>query len=43
MKKNEINDPAHDFEHIMRVFKNAQKICNHEKANKKLYSVLFIT
>ena len=30
------NDSAHDFEHIMRVYKNAQKICNHEKANKKL-------
>ena len=30
------NDPAHDFEHIMRVYKNAQKICKKEKANKKL-------
>ena len=30
------NDPAHDFEHIMRVYKNAEKICKNEKANKKL-------
>ncbi|MCV0431310.1 HD domain-containing protein [Nitrosopumilus sp.] len=39
--KNEIkemmdNDPAHDFEHIMRVYKNAQKLCKQEKVNKKL-------
>jgi len=31
-----INDSAHDFEHIMRVFKNAQNICKKENANKKL-------
>ena len=31
-----INDSAHDFEHIMRVFKNAQKICKKENANEKL-------
>ncbi|GKS66810.1 phosphohydrolase [Nitrosarchaeum sp.] len=30
------NDSAHDFEHIMRVFKNAQKICKKENANEKL-------
>ena len=30
------NDPAHDFEHVMRVFKNAESICKKEKANKKL-------
>ena len=30
------NDPAHDFEHVMRVYKNAQKICKKEKANEKL-------
>ena len=30
------NDPAHDFEHIMRVYKNAEKICKTENANKKL-------
>ena len=30
------NDPAHDFEHVMRVYHNAQKICKKEKANKKL-------
>jgi len=31
-----INDSAHDFEHIMRVFKNAKKICEKENANEKL-------
>ncbi|MBT8173824.1 MAG: HD domain-containing protein [Nitrosopumilus sp.] len=30
------NDPAHDFEHIMRVYKNAKKICKKERANEKL-------
>lgn len=30
------NDPAHDFDHIMRVYKNAKKICNEEKVNPKL-------
>jgi uncharacterized protein len=30
------NDPAHDFNHIMRVYKNAQKLCKKEKANEKL-------
>ena len=30
------NDSAHDFEHIMRVYKNAQKLCKKEKANEKL-------
>ena len=25
------NDPAHDFEHIMRVYRNAEKICKFEK------------
>jgi len=30
------NDPAHDFAHIMRVYKNAQKICKQERANEKL-------
>tara|TARA_B100000470_G_scaffold133543_1_gene103445 strand:+ start:980 stop:1612 length:633 start_codon:yes stop_codon:yes gene_type:complete len=36
------NDPAHDFEHIMRVYRNAERICKNEKANKKvvLISVL---
>ena len=33
MKK---NDPAHDFEHVLRVYSNAEKICKKEKANKKL-------
>ncbi len=30
------NDPAHDFEHIMRVYRNAQKMCKNENANPKL-------
>ncbi|NDB31855.1 MAG: HD domain-containing protein [Nitrososphaeria archaeon] len=30
------NDPAHDYSHILRVYKNAQKIAKHEKANSKL-------
>ncbi len=30
------NDPAHDFNHIMRVYKNAQKLCKKEKANQKI-------
>ncbi len=30
------NDPSHDFNHIMRVYKNAQKLCKKEKANEKL-------
>ncbi len=35
-KKMEKNDLAHDFEHIMRVYKNAQKIGMKEKVNMKL-------
>ena len=39
--KNEVidiidNDPAHDFEHVMRVYNNAKKIAKKEKANQKL-------
>ena len=30
------NDSAHDFEHVMRVYKNAKKICKKENANEKL-------
>jgi uncharacterized protein len=30
------NDTAHDFDHVMRVYKNAQRITKNEKANKKL-------
>ena len=30
------HDSAHDFEHIMRVYKNAQKICKQEKVNESL-------
>ena len=30
------HDSAHDFEHIMRVYKNAQKICKQEKVNENL-------
>ena len=35
-KKLQNNDPAHDFEHIMRVYRNAEKICKIENGNKKL-------
>ena len=39
--KNEIktmmdNDSAHDFDHVMRVYKNAQKLCKAERASEKL-------
>ena len=39
--KNEVieildNDPAHDFDHVMRVYSNAKKIIKKEKANQKL-------
>lgn len=30
------NDPAHDFEHVLRVYANAERICKREKADKKL-------
>jgi uncharacterized protein len=30
------NDPAHDFEHIMRVCKNAEKIAKNEKVDPRL-------
>lgn len=30
------NDPAHDFQHVMRVYANAKKICRKEKVNTKL-------
>jgi len=30
------NDPAHDYDHIMRVYKNAEKLSKKEKANTKL-------
>ena len=30
------NDPAHDFNHVMRVYKNAQKLCKKENVNEKL-------
>jgi len=36
VKKRIENDSAHDFEHTMRVYKNAQKICKKEKVNEKL-------
>jgi len=32
------NDPAHDFEHVLRVYANAEKICMKEKIEKKLVS-----
>ena len=30
------NDSAHDFNHVMRVYKNAQKLCKNENVNEKL-------
>jgi len=36
VKKRIENDSAHDFEHTIRVYKNAKKICKKEKANEKL-------
>jgi len=36
VKKRIQNDPAHDYSHIMRVYKNAQTILKKEKANPKL-------
>ena len=30
------SDPAHDFEHIMRVYKNVKKIARHENVNLRL-------
>ena len=35
----EKNDPAHDFMHIMRVYKNAEKICKLEKVDRRLVLV----
>lgn len=36
VRKKISNDPAHDFDHIMRVYKNAKKLAKAEKANTKL-------
>ena len=36
VKKIMQNDVAHDFQHLMRVYKNAEKLCKQEKANEKL-------
>jgi uncharacterized protein len=36
VKKRIRNDPAHDYSHIMRVYKNAQKIARSEKADPRL-------
>ena len=30
------NDPAHDFEHVLRVYRNVEKICKKEKIDSKL-------
>ena len=30
------NDPAHDFQHVLRVYRNAEKICKKEKVDTKL-------
>ena len=39
--KNEVkdileNDPAHDYQHVMRVYRNAEKICHEENVDSKL-------
>ena len=36
IKKKSNDEPAHDFNHIMRVFNNAKKICKYESANERL-------
>lgn len=36
VRKKISNDPAHDFDHIMRVYKNAEMLAKKEKANTKL-------
>lgn len=36
VQKMTTNNPAHDFEHIMRVYRNAQYLCKKEKANEKI-------
>ena len=36
VKKKMKNDSAHDFNHVMRVYKNAKMLCKKEKANEKL-------
>ena len=38
-KKLEKNDPAHDFDHILRVLKNATKIARKEKASSRMITV----
>jgi uncharacterized protein len=30
------NEPSHDFEHVMRVYRNAQKICKKERVSPRL-------
>ena len=36
IRKKISNDSAHDFDHIMRVYKNAEKLAKKERANTKL-------
>ncbi len=36
VRKKISNDPAHDFDHIIRVYKNAEILAKKEKANTKL-------
>jgi len=36
VRKKISNNPAHDFDHIMRVYKNAEKLTKKEKVNTKL-------
>jgi len=30
------NDPAHDYEHVLRVYRNSQRICKTEKTSSRL-------
>lgn len=36
VKKMIQNDPAHDYDHVMRVYKNAELLCKSESADQKL-------
>jgi uncharacterized protein len=35
-KRMKNNDTAHDFEHVLRVYRNAERICKTEKADSRL-------
>ena len=31
------NDPAHDFQHVLRVYRNAEKICAEEIKHRQVW------